>query len=122
MTNLQIASEWAQVVIDQWRDRMAAMGIHDPYGNGKAFSYFLYASAGGDVGKIEFAYNYYLKFTDMGVGKGTTKGSLSSARKQKPWSANFLLEVKKLSNMLALSQAQQATLTIVQNISDNSNQ
>lgn len=121
MTNLQVASEWAQVVIDQWRDRMAALGVHDPYGNGKAFSYFVYASAGGDVSKIEFAYNYYLKFTDMGVGKGQPLG-VSGARRSKPWSNNFLLEVKKLANMLALSQAQQATLTIVQNISDNSNQ
>lgn len=121
MTNLRIASEWAQVVIDQWRDRMHAMGVHDPYSNGKNFAHFIYASAGGDVSKIEFAYQYYLKFTDMGVGKGAKLGQPGN-RKQKPWSANFLLEVKKLANMLALSQAQQATLTIVQNISDNSNQ
>ena len=116
----QTVDQWADMLIMIWVERMAALGVSNAYLHASSFAYFVYASAGGDIDKINFVFNYYLKFTDMGVGKGVSlqdRQNMATRRKNKQWySKTFLLEVKKLTNMLAEKYAQHVGAIIVENI------
>ena len=100
---------------------MAALGVSDPYSNAKQFAFFVHASAGGSVAKIDFMFNYYLKFTDMGVGRGVKFGQTGSKRIRKPWSASFLWEIRRLTQFLARNKANEGAQMITDVISDTNN-
>ena len=57
----------------------------------------------------------------MGVGRGVTLSkSIGSNRRKKMWfSKTFLLEVKKLGNILAAQYAYKGKLAIIENIDNN---
>lgn len=119
----QTVEDWAEMVIQIWIERMAALKVSNAWLHADSFAHHIYSSAGGNVSKIEFAFNYYLKFTDMGVGNGISlanRAQMNTRRQQRLWySKTFLLEVRKLTNMLAAQHAHNAAMIIVENISDN---
>ena len=60
----------------------------------------------------------------MGVGRGVSLANKKflniNKRQEKPWySKTFLLEVKKLQNILAVNYAKISALTIIENLDDN---
>lgn len=116
--------QWADVVIETWVQKMDELGVNDPYIHARSFFHQVHSNAGGDIAKIEFAFEYFLKFTDMAVGKGVTmanRGSVSTRRIPKQWfSKTFLLEVRKLANILAANFAHSGVLKVIENIQDNS--
>lgn len=120
---IQTVTAWADMVIDIWVERMAQLNVDNAYFHAESFVHTIYSNANGDVSKIEFVFNYFLKFTDMGVGKGVKiedRFSGNNTRIQKPWlTRTFLLEVRKLANMLAKDFAHRGTLLIVENTEDN---
>jgi hypothetical protein len=112
----QTIVDWADMVITIWTERMSSLGIANAQTHAQSFQHFVVSSANGDVAKVEFLFEYILKFTDMGVGRGVSfniRNAVDTRRKQKMWfSKTFLLEVKKLANILAANFAHSGTLYV----------
>lgn len=120
-----IIREWARITIKIWHDKIKALNIIDTHELLNSFTHHVIVNAQGSAAKIEFAFNYYGKFVDMGVGKGVTlneAGGAGLSRQPKPWfSSVFMLEVKKLGNMLAERYGEHTAIIIAMNLDDNSN-
>ena len=126
MENLNVnltVQAWADIVIQIWLDKIERLRIQYSYQLADSFVNHVISHSNGDVQRIEFAFNYYGKFVDMGVGKGVSLEDVSSPdvrRKPKPWySRTFYAEVQKLAKLLAEKYARKGVLVIVENIDDN---
>ena len=135
LSERDIAEAWAKITIQLWRKNMSRMKIGqnssgDLY---RSFKFKVIAASGGNVDRIEFAFNYYGKFLDMGVGKGTklgdrpvSKGSrvladkmLGSVRKPKKWySRTFYGEAHRLFEILQKEYGRKAQVVISENINN----
>jgi hypothetical protein len=116
----QTVADWAEKVLDIWGERMSVLGISNAESHANSFVHTVITAAGGDPAKVNFMFDYILKFTDMGVGRGVnfaTRSQTNTKRKQKQWlTKTFLLEVKKLSNILAKEYAHSGVLYIKESI------
>ena len=128
----QTLTEWADMVIKIWIEKMQQLGISNPTAH--SFIHHIISSANGDKMRVEFAFNYFLKFTDMGVGKlywgkyrpdsiytvrNNDRGLYDEKRKKKQWfNGTFPLEIKKLANIMAQKHAYQGVLLISENVKD----
>jgi hypothetical protein len=124
--NLNISTTvtaWADIVLDRWLRKIDTLKINDTYELANSFIMQVMTDSGGDPERIEFAFKYYGKFVDMGVGKGVTladAGLSESHRKRKRWySPVFYAEVKKLAILLAEKYGKIGAITIVENIDDS---
>src|SRR5665648_298391 len=102
-TNLSLTVDaWAKIVIERWENKIVRLRIHNTGNLAKSFAIHVFTQSNGDPDKIEFAFNYYGKFSDMGVGTGITAGEAGSGnRKKKPWySKVFFGQVKQLGVIL----------------------
>lgn len=113
-TKLEMAQAWAEIVIDRWRKRMAELEVNDTGALLKSFEAQVASDAKGDPAKITFAFLYYGRFPDMGVGRGVTLGDVPDAsRKVKPWySQTFMNEVLKLGRMMAAKYGIDAAMAV----------
>jgi hypothetical protein len=123
-TNVNLTVQaWADIVIQIWLDKIEQLKIQYSYQLADSFANHVISHANGNVQRIEFAFNYYGKFVDMGVGKGVSLEEVSTpsnTRKPKPWySRTFYAEVQKLGRLLAEKYARKGVLVIVENIDDN---
>ena len=121
-TDLKLTAEaWAEIVIERWERKIMRLKIGFYKGGGdlaKSFAFHVNADANGNPELIEFAFNYYGKFVDMGVGNGVQLSEVSvSNRKAKPWySKTFFSEIERLRVIMAEKYGQKAQMTIVNNI------
>ncbi|HZK94363.1 MAG TPA: hypothetical protein VFC67_09165 [Prolixibacteraceae bacterium] len=121
-TNLSLTVDaWAKIVIERWENKIVRLRIHNTGNLAKSFAIHVFTQSNGDPDKIEFAFNYYGKFSDMGVGTGITAGEAGSGnRKKKPWySKVFFGQVKQLGVILRSKYEYKAQLTIITNITTN---
>lgn len=136
LSEREIARAWAQITIKRWRKKIDRLkiGQHSSGELFRSFQYSVLASAGGDVQKIEFAFRYYGKFVDMGVGRGTklsdqpmSRGMrklsgklLGMKRVPKKWySKTFYAETQKLIEILQEEYGHRGQVIISENINDN---
>ena len=117
MADLNIVSlsveAWAIIVIKRWESKIALLGIGKTGSLAQSFAQHVFTQSTGDPEKIEFTFNYYGKFIDMGVGKG-------GSRLTKPWySKTFYSEVKRLGELLCQKYAYDAQTSILNNIEIN---
>ncbi len=122
-TNLSLTLEaWAEIVVQKWEDKIARLGISFSGDLVTSFACHVQTEAGGNAQKIQFAFEYYGKFVDMGVGKGVKIDQVSASRRRpKKWySPTFFSQIKKLSEILQEKYAQQGALSIIENVQDNS--
>lgn len=122
--NLNITVQaWADIVITIWLNKIEQLKIQYTYQLADSFANHVISHANGNVQRIEFAFNYYGKFVDMGVGRGVTLEEVNNPdnrRKPKPWyGRTFYAEVQKLGRLMAEKYAHKGALTIVENIEDN---
>jgi len=135
LTQYEIADAWARITIKRWRRKMHQLKIGQTDQLYYSFLKEVVGAANGDLIKIDFAFKYYGKFTDMGVGRGRKMADvgpsrtslklrgrmLGGGRKPKKWySPTFFAEVGRLREILAEHYAHLGALTIVENIGDNS--
>jgi len=138
LTQSQVADEWAKITIKVWREKIVKLKAVDHSFLWMSFLKNVIGAANGDVIKIEFAFKYYGKFVDMGVGKGVKIGNvkenatsrrlegkmLGNRRKPKKWySKTFHHEMMRLSEILKYEYGHLAALEIkegLENIADNS--
>ena len=123
-TDIALTTEaWAEIVINNWLAKIDAMKISDTYSLATSFMHHIITNANGNVQRIEFAFLYYGKFSDMGVGKGVTladAGITETSRKPRRWySPVFYAEFKKLITILAEKYAMKGQMAIVENVDDN---
>lgn len=134
-SELEIADAWAKITIKRWLKKIQGMKIGSSGELAKSFLFDVISSAQGDLVKIDFAFNYYGKFIDMGVGRGTSLGDvkenitsrrldgkmLGNRRRPKKWySKTFHAEVMKLSEILSEQCGRKGVIAICENINDNS--
>lgn len=119
-TNISLTVEaWADITIKTWLDKIDKLNINRTFQLYNSFVHHIVSSAGGDISRIEFAFDYYGKFIEMGVGKGVSIDDVgvSSTRKRKPWySRTLYIELIKLSEILAEKYAHKGVLAIVEGI------
>jgi len=122
-TNIGLTVEaWAEITIKRWEQKIVALGIGHTRELINSFTLHIISDANGNPSLIQFAFEYYGKFVDMGVGKGVKIGlGGHTNRKSKPWySKTFAAEVHSLGRILADKYAQKATLVIVEGITKKS--
>lgn len=117
-TNIGITVDaWAKIVIERWETKIQALKIGHTGNLAKNFTMHVFTQANGDPQKIEFAFEYYGKFVDMGVGRGIPLGKVESVnnyRKRKPWySPVFFGQVKEFARILAEKYGIKGQLNIV---------
>ena len=137
LSERQIAEAWAKITIQLWRKNLIRMKIgQNSSGDlNRSFKYKVVSGALGNVDRIEFAFNYYGKFPDMGVNKGTKLGDrpacrgsrvladnmLGGVHKPKKWySRTFYGEAQRLFEILQKEYGRKAQVVISENINDNS--
>ena len=83
-TNLSLTLEaWADIVIKNWVAKIMSLKIHDTFALARSFEHHVWMNSGGDPERVEFAFLYYGRFVDMGVGEGKgLSGSLSRDQKR----------------------------------------
>jgi len=121
------AIAWADITIKVFEDWLAKLNANDSYQLTDSFVHHVHTSANGNPEMIDFAYRYYGKFIDMGVGGNVdleNRDSMVSAglttRRQKPWfSKTFFYQVRRIGEILSEKYAQKGAITIVANIDDN---
>ena len=112
-TNIQQTVEaWAEIVLKQWINKIIALKLTDTHALYDSFHHHIISNAGGDIQKIEFAFLYYGKFLDMGVGKGQKIGEEGDRKPKKWFSATFFANTQKLKEILAEKYAEKAQTTI----------
>lgn len=135
LSQAHVADAWAKITVKVWREKIVKLKIIDRSQLWQSFLHNVVGQAGGDVTRIEFAFLYYGKFVDMGVGKGVKIGDvkenatsrrlegkmLGNRRKPKKWySKTFAAEVKRLAEIMEYEYSHKAALAIVENVMDNS--
>jgi hypothetical protein len=117
---------WADITIKEWIKKIEALGIGQTGQLVSSFAHHVNTSANGIPEYIQFAFEYYGKFVDWGVGKGVTiehrdmlMSSGAASRRQKPWYSDvFYKQLKILSHLMAEKYAQKAAKVIVTNAID----
>lgn len=66
---------WAEIVIKIWRRKIVQLKIGQTGQLYDTLNHTIIRESGGNIEKIEFMFNYYGSFVDMGVGRGMPTGS-----------------------------------------------
>ena len=91
---------WAKMMVTIWEEKVMMLNIRDTGELLKSFQYNLIASAGGDIAKVVFTYQYYGRMVDMGVRRGIKQGEPGA--KRKPWyNKSFYSYFQVLSEKMA---------------------
>lgn len=73
----ETVEQWARFVIADWRKKVQKLKIGKSGRAEASFASHVMVAANGDFQKVQFFFRYYLKFVDMGVGKGTAIGQVA---------------------------------------------
>lgn len=118
-TNLNLTVEaWADIVIERWETKIARLKIGHTGQLVKSFEHHVHTQANGIPELIIFAFEYYGKFVDMGVGRGVTVEDVSfSSRRPKPWySKVFYSQLEKLKEILVEKYENKAQIAVLTNV------
>jgi len=127
-TNLKLTMEaWADIVIKEWRNKVSALNISVTYQLVRSFEAHVITAANGDPEKVLFAFEWYGKMVDYGVGKGVHISDVDSliaakatGRQKKPWfTSTFYKQLAVLHHILAEKYEQKIDALIVRNNNDN---
>jgi len=127
---------WAEITVKEWVKRATALGIKpsDPLSVNR-FHHFITTQSGGDPQKIEFTFDFYLKFVNWGVGRGVTiaerdtyilsekkaKYQKGAGRRPKPWYDDvFPKQLTILGHLLAEKYGQR-TVALVKTTMESAN-
>lgn len=117
----ETVNAWAKIVLDIWEDKIMHFGAHNTFSLINSLYVHVQTAANGNPELVQFFFNFYGKFVDMGVGGGVPIDQVSySKRKSKPWySKVFYSQVLILNRILAEKYAHKGSLSIVENVNDN---
>lgn len=110
---------WAKIVIQIWEDKITRYRAYDSQSLINSLMFQVVTAANGNPALVNFFFNYYGRFVDMGVGRGVPKNGaiIQTTRVAKPWySKAFYSQVMRLSEIYAEKYSQKAAFAIVQNL------
>ena len=125
-TNISLTVEaWAEIVIKEWIKKCEALKIGNTGLLINSFANTIYTAANGDPGRIIFAFEWYGKMVDWGVGKGVSLqnrdsflSSGISKRQPKPWYSDvFYKQLAVMRHLLEEKHALRIENLIVNTIS-----
>ncbi len=119
--NIQTTVEaWADIVIKNWQQKIVQLKIHGTGALYESFVADVLPHAGDVPERVDFSYEYYGMFVEMGVGKGVYFGDKSSKRKPKPWKSKMLFgQTSQLTKILANKYAIKSAALIRDHIEQN---
>ncbi len=126
-TNIKLTVEaWADIVIKEWEKKIEALGIGVSQQLVDSFAHTVHTQSDGDPSRIEFAFEYYGKFVEWGVGSGvniqdreTMIAAGLTVRKKKPWYSDvFYKQLEILRHLLAEKHARHIENMVVRNLND----
>lgn len=79
ITQPEIADAWAKFTVKAWQDKITKLKIGNTGQLMDSFVRDVVMGAQGDVVKVSFAFKYYGRFVDMGVGKGVKIGGVKES-------------------------------------------
>lgn len=134
-TDLRVTLEaWADIVLELWQEKIDRLNIGVSWQLVDSLVQHIISEAGGNISMIEFAFKYYGKFVDMGVGNGVDLGSVGdlqterrlvgketgNRRRPKPWyNKTLYAQTQRLVEILAEKYARKGLLAIIENVDDN---
>jgi hypothetical protein len=110
---------WAEIVLKLFKRKIVDLGVYDSGDLFDSLAFTVVQQSGGDISRIEFFYNTYGRFQDMGTGREVWKGNpgdlgFTPKRKRKPWySKVFWGNMKDLSRIVAEHYGEEASKQIV---------
>lgn len=110
---------WADITLKIWHERLTELKVWDTGALYDSLRNMLFTSAGKDVDKIEFSFNLYGIFVDMGTGREIFRGNegdlgFTPVRKRKEWySRIFYREVMRLREIMIEKFGEGVANTIV---------
>jgi len=128
LERIQLCEDWAKYTAQRLQKSIARFKIGASGSLNYSILYQLMGISGGDVGSIKHEFNYYGKFVDMGVGRGTKIESVmgnadiisligGKSRRPKRWlSKTYYAEVAELSSLLSAKYGDQYTNIIKEQI------
>lgn len=118
-TDIRLTAEaFAKIVIERWEQKIIRLNVVHSGKLVNSFASFVGTQANGNVDFIQFTFEYYGKFVDMGVGRGVKKEEVEfSNRKPKQWySKVFFSQVLKLKEIMVEKYQQKGVFSILLNI------
>jgi len=134
-TNIQLTLQaWSDIVEERWLDKIHKLGIGQTGMLENSFRHQVITDGAGNPERIEFAFNFYGRFVDIGVGRGMQAGVTKDdpgywdyrdfygqlniyKRKSKKWYSNTLYaERQKLVRILADKYSHIGTITVVETL------
>lgn len=126
-SNISLTVEaWADIVVKEWLKKIEILNINKTGQLVNSFVNTIYTAANGDPGKIMFAFEWYGKMVDYGIGKGvnlTDRDGMIAAgltkRRPKPFFTDvFYRQLEVLRHLLEEKYALQAESLIIRNFSN----
>ena len=98
-------SAWAEIVIKNWRMKITELDIGVTHALYDSFQFEVISQSNGNPEKVDFLYEYYGRFVDMGVGRGVyvgNPGNVQTKRVAKPWYSKVMYsQTAKLAEILS---------------------
>lgn len=118
---------WAEIVIKEWIKAIYALGVIETYYLAESLEYKIMVDSGGDPLKVLFAFEWYGRMIDYGVGKYVTLDDRDAMiragltkRRPKPWlSDTFYKQLEILRHLLEEKHAKRIEYLVVRNLNDN---
>ena len=113
-------NDFARFLIEKWQTKITILGITDSRDLLNSFTAEVFRNSAGNPERIQFVFNYYGKFLDMGVsGTGSRKKNTQQKhyRTKYPWySSIFARQVRRLADLMAKQYGYESVTTIAESL------
>jgi len=110
--------KWAQIVVDKWEFNIVQKNLIYSGDLLRSFEQNVSAEAGGNAALISFAFKYYLRMLDMGVGRGSPIGANDKRKRYPIFTKTFYAEFYRLSELLAEKYANRGAAMIAAGVGE----
>ena len=110
---------WAQITVEKWEYNVASKNLIYSGELLNSFTIQISQDAGGDLALITFAFQYYIRMLDLGVGKGVSIDEVRSSKRRKynVYNRTFYAEFRRLVELLTEKYQEQGVTVISKNVS-----
>lgn len=121
--------KWAEIVIEKWEFNLASRDLVHSGTLINGFTAHVSTEASGNRALISFAFQYYIRMIDMGVGKGVTRDEVATLgesrkvhgiktgnrRRRIPvYSKTMYAEIMRLGELLAEKYAERGAGVVIE--------
>lgn len=111
--------KWAKIVVEKWEFNVVQKNLIYSGDLLRSFEQTVNAESNGSAALISFAFKYYLRMLEMGVGRGVRIGDESNRRKYRVYTRTLYREMYRLSELLAEKYANRGAVMIAAGFGDS---